>query len=186
MAGVRKIDYEDAAARFAAGETYREIARVYGVTRAGVRLAINAKARADATARGSAWQASGTCPICGSPSTRRSFGSLRCVACAGEARATSVRPDTLQCHVCREWKPDEAFPRNRLEKGARRGRHTACRGCQTEQKRAYRELHRAPCSHGCGRLVHTVDRRDREKPLECRSCAMRRIQAERRAANSVR
>lgn len=66
----------------------------------------------------------------------------RCVECATLAKATSVRPAELQCATCREWKPDDAFPNNRQENGARRGKHAQCRPCQTIARRSHRQRNR--------------------------------------------
>jgi hypothetical protein len=61
-----------------------------------------------------------------------------CVSCMNRARATSVRPDTLHCGRCREWKPDQDFPLQRSRK-TRRGRASLCRPCQTVARREHRQ-----------------------------------------------
>lgn len=57
-----------------------------------------------------------------------------------------------------------------------------CRSAAAAAKQERRVRSRRPCSHGCGTLVDTIDRRDPGKPLECRKCAQRRVAAARRAA----
>jgi hypothetical protein len=172
----RKFDWDEAARLRERGMPVRVIAAKFGVSAAAVYLALDPALRARDHVRTAQWQRSGTCPECGSPCTR----GYRCRGCANRAQATSVRPAALHCVTCGEWKPDEAFPRDAAKTNVvRRGRHRQCRPCNTEEKRRYRERNRQPCSHGCGTLVDTVDRRDKTKPLECRACANRRIRAER-------
>lgn len=186
---VRKFDHEDARVRFAAGETLSELAHAFGVTAQAVKFVVDDEYNARWLAYHDEWQRSGVCRQCGKTGitnrAARDGGGARCRECAGLEAATSVRDDTLRCVRCRLWKPDEDFPMNQSVAKARRKRHQCCRVCQTEIKREYRERTSAPCSHGCGRLVRTADRRDSTKPLECLSCAMSRVHAERRSRVSV-
>ena len=73
--------------------------------------------------------------------------------------ATSVRPTTLECVICKRWLPDSEFahhPRNK----ARRFHHRQCRECGTKARQDYRERHKIPCEK-CGkpRLPHSEKRR---------------------------
>lgn len=75
----------------------------------------------------------------------------RCATCMGTERATSVRPTTLRCGKCKQWKPDEEFV-HQHQRHARRGRHSVCRACQTAAKAAWRAKHSTPCT-SCGGLT---------------------------------
>lgn len=138
---VRKFDWDEARRRHAAGEPLKWIARDIGVSVAAVWRVVDERHRARMNARASAFQVigTGTCVDCGGGCTRY---RVRCPRCAAIARATTVRETELQCTRCREWKSDDAFPHNRAGSRARRGRHDACRSCQTTIKREYRRKHR--------------------------------------------
>lgn len=168
----RKFDYDEAARLRAEGLTYQAIAERFGVTAMAVYWAVNEEARERAIARNTEWQRSGTCPDCGGPSTRHSITkSLRCKACFDRTQATSVHEDELRCFRCREWKPDEAFPRNRSGRKLRRGRHNFCRACSTVVRQEYRERHKVPCV-GCGApaLPPREKGSDGADVPRCRSC----------------
>lgn len=132
----RKFDWDEARARHAAGETYSALAREYGVSPTAVAYACDDDARARQHVIASAWQRSAVCRDCGKTGVHPHHG--RCQKCAAVASITTVRESTLHCVTCREWKPDAAFPRNRQEQH-RRGHHTQCRVCTTEQRRQWRE-----------------------------------------------
>jgi hypothetical protein len=136
----RKFDWADAQRRRARGESYSSIARSYGVTPQAVKLACDPEERERAAQRARAFLAIGTahCIDCGAPITRY---RKRCIACAHLQLATTVREGELLCVDCKQWKPDEEFPRNAQLK-ARRGRHRQCRACNTIARREYR--HRNP------------------------------------------
>ncbi len=133
---VRAFDYEEARRRHAQGESISLLAREYGVSSARVRQVVNPDVAARAAARASAYR--WPCMDCGAPTRTK---GRRCSSCSVRLRATSVRENELQCVTCRKWKPDDAFPLSRSEE-VRRGRHSQCRPCQTESKRAYRERKR--------------------------------------------
>jgi hypothetical protein len=137
----RKLDWEDAQRRHAAGESYSSIARDYDVSPVTVALACDEEQRRKYAERSKKYSAIGTnsCEDCGAPITR--YATV-CQTCRGLRDAITVREDTLQCVSCKEWKPDEEFPRNRELKGARRGRHRQCRPCSTKARRDYRRRNR--------------------------------------------
>lgn len=174
-----RFDHDVARARRAAGETYASIARDLGVSPTAVAYACDPVQRERSAKRLAEWVRSGSCPDCGAPCTNRK--GTRCQACATAARATSVRDGELYCSACDTWKPDDAFPHSRAERvRVRRGRHTMCRACLTEQKRDWRARNKVPCSHGCGRMVDGKNRPNPNKPPECHSCATKRVHRERR------
>lgn len=143
----RAFDWDEARRLQAEGLTYTAIAKRLGVRYQSVRRACDEAVRE----RIAAYQRTGVCPDCGTQTTRYAGGvSSRCPRCAGKRAATTVRPDTLQCLRCREWKPDSAFPRNRGGALVRRGRHDSCRVCGTVIRREYRERHKIPCE-SCGK-----------------------------------
>ncbi len=140
----RRFDWDDARRRYANGEKIGTIARSVGVSWTAVQRVVvpgRFEQMRDAQRQ---WQKTGVCDNCGGPmnrSSRSSGRSLVCPTCAATARRTTIRETTLLCVGCREWKPDDDFPRNRVE-ASRRGRHTSCRACQTVQRRERR--HRNP------------------------------------------
>jgi len=86
----------------------------------------------------------------------------------------------LKCYAERFWRHEV----HGTESGQCAGcRCEACRLAANEAKRLRRERSRVPCSHGCGTLVDSINRRDPSKPPECRPCSRRRIVAERCADN---
>lgn len=179
----RKLDWTRAAELHQLGLTYEEIGRRYGVSGQAVALAIHPERRARYEAYSKKWQRTGICDDCGGPMNRasRSQGHSRCQRCAAARAATSVREDTLRCFMCRDWKPDDEFPKGgiRSESNPRRGRHSQCRGCNTIARREYRERSRRPCAAGCGTPVT-----NEAKTGMCKSCAGKaRVERERREKN---
>lgn len=174
MSRLRRFDWDEARRRHANGESLTSLAAEYGVTATAVWRVMDSERLARGYARNAAWIRAGQCPDCGGPATRhRKDAVCRCRACAIKAAATSARDGELQCVTCRRWKPDSSFPHHRGQPG-RRYRHSCCRACLTEQRRAYREARKVPCSHGCGTLVL---HENGGKPPECHPCAVRRIKA---------
>jgi hypothetical protein len=78
-----------------------------------------------------------TCADCGKPITGQEHHTHRCQDCFGASCRTTIRDDELRCRRCGEWKPDDGFPMNRYET-SRRGRHRACRPCNTITRRETR------------------------------------------------
>lgn len=134
---IRKFDYDEARARFASGESIRTLANEYGVSWSRVQQVVVPEAGDRAARRAREHNSNGACVDCGAR-IWRCGNSVRCRDCAGLLLATSVRPDSLQCRTCREWKPDDDFPHNRAATHARRGRHETCRPCLTIAKRDWR------------------------------------------------
>jgi hypothetical protein len=175
----RKFDWDEAQRLHDGGLSYAAIAERFGVSHGAVYFALNEVARKLMAARNSKWQRDGVCVVCGASCSRNASRKItRCATCANKLRATSVRDDELLCLGCRKWKPYDSFPMGGNR--SRAGRHQQCRVCLTEQKRAWRERNRTPCVHGCGTMVEAKNRKDPNKPHECRPCAARRVWAERR------
>lgn len=138
---VRKFDWDEARARYAAGEPVNTLAAEYGVTRQAVYRVVTPGCIEREAAYSRERQRRGRCNDCGGPMNlmSRSRGSTRCVACAAAARVTSVRDGEIRCFSCHAWKPDDDFPRSASQRHlVRRGRHSFCRACQTIKKREYR------------------------------------------------
>lgn len=100
-----------------------------------------------------------------------------------------------RCEACTQARRDYYGHRPRAElMTAKHGTETyyqkygcrcdACMAAAREAKRRRRERSRVPCSHGCGRLVDGINRRNPDKPPECPPCATQRIWRERRAASA--
>jgi len=130
----RRFDWEQARARYQAGETMTAIAASYGVTREAVRRVVDAAYYARERARLAARQKTGQCVDCGRPIKPR---STRCLVCSGVARRTTVRPDTLLCSMCGAWKPDSAFSHD-AGNPARRNRRWLCKTCDAQVRSRYR------------------------------------------------
>lgn len=135
----RKFDWDEARRRNAKGESYLTLAREYGVTDTAVRRVCDSRVRERMEEANYRYQKSGVCRDCGKQGVSPYYG--RCMKCAHLAAATSVRPDSLECISCREWKPDEAFTKA-TSQIARRGRHKQCSSCQTAAKRDWRKRNR--------------------------------------------
>ena len=129
----RKFDWEQARARYQAGETLTAIAASYGVSKEAVRRVVDAAYYASEQSRLAARQKTGRCVDCGRAIT---LMSTRCVDCAGVARRTTVRPDTLHCPACDQWKPDSAFYHD-ARCPARRYRRWLCRTCDNRARRRH-------------------------------------------------
>jgi hypothetical protein len=161
---VRKFDWNEARRRRDTGESYSSIARDLGVSVSGVQRACNADLRVRMDEAAQRWKMQGACAVCGGPATRVSLRDThgRCRDCFNKAQATSVRETELLCFRCKEWKPDEDFPRNKQEgRFLRRGRHNYCRSCNTIERREYRERNRER-----DRAYDRAYRRSRRSPLQ--------------------
>ncbi len=140
----RKFDHGQAKRRYEAGESVAEMAREYGVSENAVYRVVSPGTRAAYDRFYASLKGKGRCDRCGEPMNQgsRYAGSRQCQKCCDDDRATSVRPGVLLCFGCREWRPDEEFPRNRSTTVRRRGRHASCRACSTAQRRDYRQRNR--------------------------------------------
>lgn len=145
MAQPQRFDRQNLLARKDDGQTNRQIARTYGVTESAIRSALallDPAERARLNERSRQWQAAYYRRPCLAGCGRLAWhGPVKhsglCRNCSAARRATSVRPDELQCGECRQWKPDDQFP-HRHRGVARRGRHSVCRPCQTIARRRTR------------------------------------------------
>lgn len=149
----RKFDHEEAKARYANGESVMTLARAYGVSDSGMRRVLDPVFGARLQQNSARWMMSGVCADCGKEGVSRKDN--RCKDCANAAIATTVRADTLRCSLCFEWKPDDEFPRSKVNPH-RRGRHRMCRSCGSAYRRDYRNRHKVPCP-GCGQPTSPPD-----------------------------
>lgn len=139
----RRFDWDEARRLRDTGLSFEAIARQLGVTGTAVLCAVDPEYRARNRAAALAWQFEhkpwrGVCPDCrGVASTGRGQWA-RCKACYAKIQATSVREDTLRCHRCHGWKPDDAFTPKPTTTKLRRGRDGECRECQAQRKREFR------------------------------------------------
>ena len=130
----RRFDWEQARVRYQAGETLTAIAASYGVSREAVRRVVDAAYYAQEKVRLAARQKTGRCVDCGHAITPK---STRCRDCAGIARRTTVRTDTLHCSACKQWKPDSAYYHDQ-DTPARRYHSWLCKTCDNQARRRYR------------------------------------------------
>lgn len=179
----RKFDWDEARARHAAGESYKELAREFGVSTTAVQRVCDDALRARMDAASRAWIAAGNCPECGAPATRAG-GQRRCRDCAMRRLATSVRHDAILCFGCRLWKADEDFPFDRHPSHrARRQRHSYCRVCQTAARREYRERRKVPCAVCGAPALPPNEKKTNGAPYpRCRPCYLARRTPEQVAA----
>ena len=131
----RRFDWEQARVRYQAGETMTAIAASYGVSREAVRRVVDAAYYAREQIRLAVRQKTGRCVDCG---RQINPTSTRCIDCAAVARRTAVRPDTLHCSACDQWKPDSAFYHDARSR-ARRYRRWQCKTCDNQARRRHRQ-----------------------------------------------
>lgn len=196
----RKFDHDEARRRYAAGETKAGIARDFGVTRTAVLRVVSPGYRAKQEVRLAEYYERNRVPCegCGTPcllphiggKKKHSDGRALCGRCRADEMIERIRfdenADIVAVRCClrdcangERWQPPENFSRGAKFRDLRPGGiHGLCRTCQTRARQQYRLARRVPCS-GCGTLV-LHERRRRDKPPECRSCAMKRVNRERR------
>lgn len=151
----RKFDHEEARRLRRNGLTYPQIARRLGVSSSAVRQVVNNYYRSEeAKRRRAEWARQNLRAPCVGGCGRLVWTvndgrSGLCPRCSADARTTTVRPTTLLCGRCREWKPDDDFSRDKSSP-ARRGRCSECRSCQTAGRRERRARAKVPCVN-CGR-----------------------------------
>jgi hypothetical protein len=174
----RKFPHEEARRLRASGLTYVEIARHFGVSDTAVMLACDPVQRRRYYERSREYLMGGTCIDCGGRCTLKGQRCRSCYTRLKVESAPSVRPTTLRCAVCRQWKSDSEFsPESLRPNPARRGRRGLCRSCDTAARRRYRERHKVPCRGGCGRMVEGKGRASRSTGY-CSSCVRLRAKAE--------
>lgn len=156
----RKFDWDEARARRAAGESYRALARAYGVSINGMMRACDPRHKQRIDARRDAMQASGVCEHCGkqgitSAAHRRKTspaadGRVLCMACRSVAKRTRFRYENgalvaVQCALVdcahgERWQPLENFPGGVGYRDVRaKGVHGLCRDCNTRTRRRHRQ-----------------------------------------------
>lgn len=161
----RVFDHDEARRRHEAGESAAKIARDVGVSATAVLRAVNpaVRARMDAYSR--------------------SFLERMRTPCRGGCRRLVWTYATASSGYCRACYAEKF--RRKVQHGTEteyRNHGCRCEACTraaSAAKRRRRERSRVPCSHGCGTLVDSINRRDPNKPPECLACALRRIHAER-------
>ena len=142
---LRRFDHDEARRLRAEGWTYQQIADKVGVTPTAVQHVVNDESRQRQRARHLEWQrrtkrhpCRGGCGrlVWTTSPTRTGY----CHRCLTERRTTTVRPDTLQCSKCGEWKPDDDFYR-KAGSPIRRDRASWCKQCQNRARREWRHAH---------------------------------------------
>jgi hypothetical protein len=143
----RKFDHDEARKLRAEGWSYRELAARFGVSDSAILRVCNPQSRAKMEAHSAAWSRRQRQPCRGGCGRLvwhhgRRIRSGYCPSCLGKLKTRTVRPDTLLCTHCGEWKLDEEFPFGRTANKSRRDRHSFCRGCQAEVRREHRQRNR--------------------------------------------
>lgn len=167
----RKFDHDEARRLRAEGMTLIAIAERLGVSDTSVLHAVNEDLRVKANARVLENQRSKRRPCKG--------------GCGRLVWTHTRRPDgTPHSGFCVHCIQAHEHPiQHGTESGYRRGcRCHLCRQASSAAKRRRRRNSRVPCSHGCGRLVDSINRRNPGKPPECRPCSHERVIAEQRVA----
>lgn len=174
MAHARRFDHDEAYARWQAGETFAQLALAYGVTTQAIRYLVKMR------------QPGGRDEInTYQREYQRRVRRKPCVRGCGRL-AWSGPGRTGICNACA--RADQTAAAEAQENHGTETRY--CFGCRCVQctaaardaKRRRREAAKVPCSHGCGTMVHGINRDYPDKPPECQRCAMKRIGRERRAA----
>lgn len=121
------------------------------------------------------------CHACGAANTayvraRRigGYATDPCPSCGGPKRVIAAL-----CQAC--WNAEREPPHGTEGQYNKGCGCDECRQAAAAARRARRAATKVPCSHGCGTMVDSTDRRYPEKPYECRSCAARRLRAEQKA-----
>lgn len=172
MSRPRAFDYEEARRLRREGLSYVEIGRRLGVSANSAAKACDPGFRRrqdEAARRRSEWYRE---PCRGGCGVLVSYRGLRettgyCVDCFNERRRFQAEMR------------DSHGTESRYRLGCR---CLDCRRAASAARKQRRERSRVPCSQGCGRMVDSINRRDPDKPPECRPCALRRISEERKQA----
>lgn len=167
-----KWDHDEGLRLYAAGLSIPAIARLMGVSDASVRLVVDPAYRRACRESMRRSRKVNRCEGCGAMIWKAQPGWISgrlCRRCAAAEQATSIRPDSLRCSACGDWKADEDFP-HRQGRIARRGRHGTCRGCQARVRQEHRERHKVPCV-GCGApTLPPSEKPGRGGVPRCRAC----------------
>lgn len=159
------FDHAAARALYATGEwTHKQLAERFGVSPSRIYQVVNPEVKARTDAASAAWS--------------REHYNRPCRACGARIWKCGHRPNTGLCRECAGLarRTAEHGTETRYSSGCR---CHACREAASAAKRARRECSRVPCSHGCGRMVDSINRHNPEKPPECRPCSIARIHGSR-------
>jgi hypothetical protein len=172
---VRKFDHDAAYERVKNGESIPDVAASIGVNQNAVREIVKRR------------DIPGFADDLRTYHRERQRRALRrpCIrGCGRLAWQNPNRPGVCaECYRAERHAEAEARDSHGTEARYRFGcRCDECRTEATAAKRRRREASRLPCSHGCGTLVDSINRRRPDKPLECLACARRRIAQEKAAA----
>ena len=171
VARPRSFDYDEALRLRDQGLSYAEIGARLGVSDTAARNACDPRAR-----------------IQQRRATRRAIEAARtpCRGGCGVLVYMHNKGSSGYCKACyaeRFWRIEKhGTEKEYVSWGCR---CHACTAAASAARRARRLRSQVPCSHGCGRMVDRYNARYPDKPPECKSCAMRRVTAERRAALEV-
>lgn len=174
MGRPRAFDWDEAKRLRATGLTYKQIGERLGVSAHSVNCACNPALRRRQRA-----------------ATRRlheSYAEPCRGGCGVLVSYVGNRPSTGYCFDC--WAARKRFEAEMRDNHGTEARYklgcrcAICREGASEAKRRRRLASRVPCSHGCGTLVDSINRRNPGKPPECRPCAHKRVLAEQRAARA--
>lgn len=154
----RAFDHDEAIALHAADPktwTLQRLAEHFGVSDSAIDRVVNPRRRKQMQEHSNRWLHENRREPCKGGCGRLVWTTVKgrsglCPRCLGLSLATTVRPDSLRCSACHEWKPDAEFPRKRATI-ARRGRHQECRRCQTITRQRRRLARAIPCVR-CGKL----------------------------------
>jgi hypothetical protein len=168
---VRAFDHDEAIALHAEDPicwTPGKLAERYGVSRSGVDRVLHPKRNAQMEAQTQQWTEKNRRPLCKGGCGRRVWmvskgRSGYCISCLGLIRAKTVRPDTLLCGRCGEWKPDSEFHTQARAK-ARRQRAGQCKPCATVARRENRHANREREARYANQRY--LAKRERKTPVE--------------------
>lgn len=172
MAKPRTFDWDEAKRRYEAGETQTGIAKEYGVSVQAVWWACHPDKYKESFARNYAWsRANRRFPCLGGCGKLVWLMSLHWSAGGQRGDRSGL---CMQC-LAKQQREQAIHGTEGVYKWCK---CDLCRAAGTAAKRKRREATRVPCSHGCGTMVDSLNRRNPEKPPECQPCSVKRLKAE--------